>query len=226
MLSGAIVLLILLIFFAGRWHGKSVRQAQQQEISELSLKIEDLEFENIDLSQRLESALAQATRVEADKALTGKSAKEANAQVKQLQQRVRELEKDLSFFKNVMSPEAEKSGLQIEKFVAENEANTDFFTFKLSLTQAKKHNSYLNGSVFVRIHGRDQQGDEKTINLEDIAESPKKWNFKFKYLQNISGRFALPEGFKPSLVKVTAKTKGKKPLSLTQEFVWQVTEIK
>lgn len=215
--------LIACAAFLGHQIGNRERDAQLLEIARINEKLSQQDAVIEEQRLQIEKQMAQIGMLRAEQQATGNSEAKAFETIAELQEEVRQLKKDLAFYRNVMSPDTEQQGLQIEKFVAERALSSDDIKFRLSLIQTKKHTSYLSGSVEIAFVG-DQDGQAKTVELASISDSPDALKFRFKYLQHISGAFTLPDGFNVKSVRVSAKVKGRRKITVDKEFPWQITE--
>ena len=224
--SGLACLAIFLLLAAGllgQSLGNRERESQLALVAQANEQIIQHEALIEQLQRQIDKQLAQIGVLKAEKQATGNSEAQAFKTIADLQEEIVHLKKDLAFYRNVMSPDAEQQGLQIEKFVAEKSKSSDDIRFKLSLIQTKKHTAYLSGSVKIALVGQ-KDGESTTIDLSSISNTPSSLKFRFKYLQHLSGVFTLPAGFDVETVKVSAKVRGRKRNTVDKEFQWQITE--
>ena len=134
------------------------------------------------------------------------------------------LREEVTFYKGLMSPSSIADGLQVaelELLAADGERE---FRYQLLLTQIALRRSYIAGDVRVDVIGRyaDAKSDDQAVlsltELAEVKNYPLK--FRFRYFQDLTGQIALPEGFKPQRLLVTANESGKAPLQVS--FEWSV----
>jgi len=120
-------------------------------------------------------------------------------------QEIVKLREELNFYRNIISPPDQKSGLRIQNLYIEPAAGVNRFSYKLVLIQALKHERSISGIARFEISG--VQGGQDTV-LRVPAANERPIGVNFKYFQDIEGRFELPRNFKPLKVKVSVTTSG------------------
>jgi hypothetical protein len=205
-------------YLAGSWH-------VSKQLDEVLVQKEAMEQDLTDKTAKVE-VLSQRVAVLEEGSKLDKQANDAvRSSVKEFRDRIAELEKEVTFYKNIMAPGSENTGLHIQKLELMPTAEEQRFKFKIVLTQLEKNQSYLNGQAAVNIIG--QLNGEKTIySLRELSEDYKDLGikFRFRYFQNILGELKLPEGFMPEEVQVILQTKGKKPVRVEKAFGWIMGE--
>ena len=138
-------------------------------------------------------------------------------------QKIRELERELNFFRSIMAPEETVKGLQISRFSwqAIEKGN---FNWQLSLIQAGSQGRSLSGVVKAELVAM-RGNDEVIIALinEQQAES---FNYHFKYFQHLSGSISIADDLVPIAVNVIAKPAINGQPSIEKQFPWQTDEEK
>lgn len=139
------------------------------------------------------------------------------------QEQIRQLEKDLAFYKGVLAPEDNAKGLQIDRLGVGKLSEPHNFRLKWVLTQAGKNTNYLSGDTSLELIGK-LAGVEKVLFLTDVVSDVPNLKFKFRYFQNFSVQVELPEQFVVEKVLLSATVKGKKAQSISQQYDWAVQE--
>ena len=126
------------------------------------------------------------------------------------QSEVSELREQLAFYRGIVSPN-ESAGVRVFEFkvyrVGEEAAHAGNWRYDLVLIQSVRHEKSLDGSIAVGIEGVAQDGRKQLLKLADLAtDDNKNLLFSFKYFQEFSGGFHLPDGFKPVRAVVTLKS--------------------
>lgn len=205
-------------YLAGSWHVSTQLNVvlDQKEVIEKDLEDKTVKVDS--LTQRV-AVLEEGSKLD-------KQASDAVRQsVKEYRDRIAELEKEVTFYKNIMAPGSKNTGLHIQKLELTPTSDAQRFKFKIVLTQLEKNQSYLNGQAAVSIIG--QLNGQKTIySLRELSEDYKDLGikFRFRYFQNIVGELKLPEGFKPEEVQVILQTQGRKPVRVDSAFGWAMGE--
>lgn len=205
-------------YFVGGWHG--TKQLTEIEHHRNALVV-DLDEKNR-LLQQLNQRLAV---LEEGSKLDKQASDEVRASVKEYRDRIAELEKEVTFYKNIMAPAGTASGLHIQKLELATLGVDLTYRYKLVLTQLEKNQNYVSGQAAINIIGQ-QNGQTTIYSLRDISKNQKDLGvkFRFRYFQNIEGELALPKGFKPEKVQVILQTTGKKPVRVENAFAWAIGE--
>lgn len=151
--------------------------------------------------------------------------KKASEQVRQenikLQNRVAELEKEVSFFRGIMSPEGRKTGLVVSSATFVPAGKPGRYRFKVVLTQVANRHNTLRGRLSATLHGM-QDDKPKTVSLAKLSDEVgiNGASFKFRYFQNIEGYLVIPETFIPEKIEVVAKVNGRRGPKRVETFTW------
>tara|TARA_R100000306_G_scaffold62568_1_gene73722 strand:+ start:21658 stop:22527 length:870 start_codon:yes stop_codon:yes gene_type:complete len=171
------------------------------------------------------------------------TAAESRAVIASLEDRLDQLAEDVTFYKSIMAPSDTDKGLQVKDFSLKPTGEPRTFTYKLVLTQVSENERYAEGVVAVSIQGKRDitkrpsrlnrkpaltkgkttpvSSDEEILSLRDLTGSEELGiRFKFRYFQNIEGKFVLPEHFEPEQVQVVAQAKGTRASKAEQTFPW------
>jgi len=175
---------------------------------------------------RTEKVLAQTRQELADVKLGGEVDVLANEEVRQsmeaLQSQVAELNEEIRFYKGVMVPNTDSTGLRIEQFDLSATEVPDRFHYSMHLTQIVEKHEYVRGVVEVSVAGT-LNGNSKNYQLNELSESNlRQIKFRFRYFQKISGDVILPEGFIPEQMIVAVLPSDQKTKGLTKTFEWRL----
>ena len=147
-------------------------------------------------------------------------------EVKNLQDLQADQREEISFYKSIISPDKGKAGLGIYSLLVVP-VRDRMYHYKLVLTQSGKSDSLTKGGVKVVLRGV-LQGKEKDLDLDKIkaADSPK-LSYEFRYFQELSGSFLLPDDYNPREITVrlipdSGKKKSDKPV---KTFDWQKVRL-
>ncbi|WP_299492335.1 DUF6776 family protein [uncultured Shewanella sp.] len=111
----------------------------------------------------------------------------------------KELERELAFYRSIMSPESNADGVVINGFELSKDLLPDQYRLKLVLTQLQDKKQSLKGSAKVTLIGLSK-GKRKTINLSQLSKTP--FQFQFRYFQVLETSITLPADFVLSSIKV------------------------
>ncbi|NQD39107.1 hypothetical protein HPT27_18980 [Permianibacter sp. IMCC34836] len=192
-----ILLVLAAVFVAGRVEDYYVRRQLADARTELSEQVSQLQRE-LAMEKQTRTALSQSRQVDQ------MASSELQTTLKTLQDTVKELEKENAFYRSIMNPSGEKSGLQIESFTV-LPLGADRVRYRLVLAQLRSHEKNLRGRLQVQLVGTDNKALDLFVLAGVKAESQK---FDFRYFQNVEGEVALPAGFVPREVRVSASQDG------------------
>lgn len=156
------------------------------------------------------------------------------------QQKIIELEKELAFYKAIVSPAKGRESiylqsLEIQAYNAASIENIDSsqkteanrYQYKFTLAQKIKKRTYTKGTIKVLINGKKDNKIVKVslFSLRVPLKETKDKNFKysFKYFQEFSGIMHLPEGMIPHSVDVIIDSKKKKSIIELGDLKWSQT---
>lgn len=136
---------------------------------------------------------------------------------------ISQLEEDVLFYKQIMSPENDESGLVIGQLdlVATDAPGT--IRYRMELKQQGNNENVINGYANVNILGiRNFQ--EISIPLTELSatELEEDIRLQFRYFQNIEGELTLPDNFEPTKVQIMAVAEGDNAKTVQKSFGWLV----
>lgn len=133
------------------------------------------------------------------------------------------LQKELDFYRGIVSPKDGRSGLNIERFAIQPGTAPGHYLYSLVLTQLRNNQRYVNGVVDVAIEGL-QDGRITVLPLTSLAPGEHKpLKYKFRYFQDFAGEIKIPKGFEPKRVKIRLVPGGKgQPRGVEKSMDWPV----
>ena len=219
----ATILLILLVFsLSGYLWGVSDAIKLTSENESLLKQLNGLQFDQ-DATKRQLVMQKQISKV--DQAANYHAGNSMDIQLQQ----IRDLERELTFFRSIMAPEESIKGLQISRF-SWQEPDKGNFNWQLSLIQAGAQGRALSGFVKLNLVA-SKDGKEiiiPIINLEQETNKQQRdrYNYRFKYFQHLTGTLKIDEGLVPLFIKVVAKPAINGQQSIEKQFPWQADEEK
>lgn len=154
------------------------------------------------------------------------------------QQEIAVLEKELAFYKAIVSPEKGRQSiylqsLEIEPYQVEttsSEKKQNQYRYQFTIAQKVKKRTYTKGSIIVDIKGKQNNKPVK-LSLFSLIVQPKEkkdskekgFKFSFKYFQKFSGIMRLPEGMIPHSVDIIVDSKKKKSIIELVDLEWSET---
>lgn len=142
-----------------------------------------------------------------------------------LREKIVQLEEDVLFYKQIMSPENAESGLVIGQLDLFSTPETGRFRYRLELKQLGNNDAFITGHANVSIQGLED-GVEKSLPLHVVSASEDQVDIKlqFRYFQNIEGELVLPAGFVPEKVQILAVAEGANAKTVQKSFGWLVQD--
>lgn len=217
-LAGLIVAVILT--GAGVYYGYSrgtnenidVRIERDQlgaSVNSLETELETLQQDFVNLQQA--SLVDRQAVIEVQDMLVG--LREINAQ----------LEEDVLFYRQIMSPENDESGLAIGQLDLSATEEENRIRYHIELKQLANNENVISGYANVNILGM-QEGSEVSFPLRSIAvdENQLDIRLQFRYFQNIEDELIIPENFVPETVQILAVAQGENAKTVQKNFVWLV----
>lgn len=210
----AVALLILagVLFFGGFWTGSSgaldTSEANQRLRSDLK-----------SAKRELEAARNELALYRTDTEVTRQARETLRQEIKSLRDQAAELEEAVVFYKSVMAPGASE-GLQIEKMVLQPDDEAGSYRYRVVLVQAGDNRNYLSGDISLTLRGT-RDGEPFTLTGSDWLADGSETRFRFRYFQELSGRFQVPEGVELEAIDVEAESGGRNRYQTQKTVKWQ-----
>jgi hypothetical protein len=219
--SRAIVVLLVLVAGGGAYlYGFSagVRESGDARIERDELKQAVLAMQEENAAQR-----EQLLKIEQAGTVDQQALDSVQQTIVAQREKISQLEEDVLFYKQIMSPENDESGLVIGQvdLVATDAPRT--VRYKMELKQQGNNEKVINGHANVNILGmRNYQ--EISIPLSELSATQLEEDFRlqFRYFQNIEGELTLPENFEPTKVQIMAVAEGDNAKTVQKSFGWLV----
>ena len=204
--------LILFIYQHGENRGLALR-------AEVALEHERV-IRELAASQKLIRELRQElANMEVGGEIDGKANQEIRRTLASLQDKVAQRDEEINFYKGVMLPNVAGEGLRIERLNMTMNGRGRV-RYSLLLTQVVDKHDYVRGDLAILLLGR-ATGREKTFPLSELKGGQSDdLKFRFKYFQDMSGEFELPDGFEPLEVRVVARPFGSGEPGPEKTFPW------
>ncbi len=121
------------------------------------------------------------------------------------------MESEISFYQQLLSPNAENKGLRVfDNHIFELDNNN--FKLQATLVQKIQKANIISGRFEIYVIGK-QENEQKTLAIHKKDDS----KYEFKYFHKVSFGFSLPKGFKAEqlVVKLFPQNKKSKPVEHT-----------
>ena len=134
-----------------------------------------------------------------------------------------QLEEDVLFYRQIMSPENDESGLAIGQLDLRATEEENRIRYRIELKQFADNENVITGYANVNILGM-QNGNEVSFPLRSVAPEQSQLDIRlqFRYFQNIEGELIIPDDFVPETVQILAVSQGEDSKTIQKNFVWLV----
>lgn len=176
-----------------------------------------------DMSQQMEVLNQELINSEQASQMDKQALDEVQGTIMNLRETIAQLQEDVLYYKQIMSPENTETGLMIGQLDLEKTEESDHIRYRLELRQVGNNDNLVTGYANVNILGtRDRQ--EISMPLRTLAGDEDQLDIKiqFRYFQNIQGELVLPEGFEPHGVQILAVDEGNNAKTVQKSFAWVV----
>lgn len=220
-LGGAVLVVVLvstcyLLFQRGMHYAGSGLDSLERRGAELEQKLEDETAENSRLRQQL-------AIVERSSEIDRRASLEVRNEFAALQEEMQKLREELAFYRGIVSPADNKSGLNIQQFELQPVTPHGHYRFKLMLTQVNRNERYVHGVIEIDVQGVEDGNDTRLSFTQLRVDEGKTLKFKFRYFQDFEGEIALPPNFSPRQLTIRVKPSGKKsPPGVEKTMEWPV----
>lgn len=203
------------------------RQTTVSDFEKTRTELEQLREERRTLARQLRSARAENSELREQVVYAERSSQidaQACASVREslatLQAEAADLREQVAFYRGIVSPDESRAGVRVLDLKMIEQAQPGVWRFDLVLIQSVRHDRRVSGAVEIRLIG-SQSGQPRTLEIKDLmVGNEKPPAFAFKYFQEFSGDFRLPEGFRPLRVAVTLAPDGHSSPRVEQEYEW------
>lgn len=214
------VLAMGLLSWATYRYGMNQGMALREEVVQERDRLQRQLAENESLVEKMRQEIADL-RVGGE--IDARANEEVRRTIESLQAEVTELKEEIRFYKGVMLPNVEETGLRIERLTMKPTGDPNRIEYSLLLTQVVEKHEYIQGGVQINLVGM-ADGVEKTLALSEVSGADRDTvGFRFRYFQNIDGVLTIPQGFEPRHLLVEARSSGGDSQSLEKRFQWQLS---
>ncbi|MES3008374.1 MAG: DUF6776 family protein [Pseudomonadota bacterium] len=186
---------------------------------------EQLALELADARDELMSLRSQVVVSDRTSIMDQRANEEVQSTINSLRQRVMQLEQDVMFYRQVMTPELAEPGLIIAEFTIQATLTPDTYRYRAVFRQAGAGDRELKGKVQIDVAGT-LAGEKVLLPLQELVQDASTVStvLNFRYFQNIEGELVLPTDFQPTQVEIRAESSEPQKRSLEKFFNWAVVE--
>ena len=205
------------LFEVGRYKGGfNVIEARSQRTALVS-RVAELNKQTADLRQ-------QVALLETSRTIDSEAYLLVDRNLAELQAKIQQQEEDLAFYRGIVSPADNVSGLRIQDFAVTQGRQESLFRLKLVLVQAIKHDRRVSGIVNLTVDGA-LNGEPMSFGLPDLVSSEDgggELAYSFRYFQDFEREVMLPEGFTPDRVNIEVRPSRRSARTIRQSYDWTV----
>ncbi len=208
-------------YYIGFYKGSSAGFAAMEERDTLVVAYSAAEKE----IQQLEQSVAN---LNLGSQVDRKATEQVRAQVVELKNRIAELERDNTFYRDLMRPEGGDKGIEITApSLVALPNNGNAYDDKMMVKQLSTNRQQLSGYMEVTLIGKNQEGQRQRFELHQISEEQiaAKIKLNFRYFQRIEGQMVLPDGFSPERIELKMVSLKPKKALIEKKFTWVVDEV-
>jgi hypothetical protein len=216
----SMVLLLLLAgagaYFYGFYAGVQENGDARLEREELKAFVLAAQQENADLREQL-------LKIEQAGTVDQQALDSVQQTIVAQREKISQLEEDVLFYKQIMSPENDENGLVIGQLdlVATDVSGT--IRYKMELKQQGNNENVINGHANINILGmRNSQEISIPLSALSATQPDEDIRLQFRYFQNIEGELTLPDNFEPTKVQIMAVAEGNDAKTVRKSFGWLV----
>jgi len=201
-------------FWTGLSRGEALSVSQAGELADLRIKTREL----TNLRSEL---LGKIVMLERAMEVDGRTMEDLRTMVEESEARILQCNKDVAFYRHVVSPGKVQDGLGVMDFELLPTGKDRQFHYKVILMQNRKGRRLAKGNLKISVSG-EALGVPKTLSQKELGEKNLP-GFAFKYFQVVEGDILLPEDFEPRVltIRVVPKTKGLKKFE--NAYPWAVS---
>ncbi len=202
-------------YFYGYGAGIQVSGDAREERDTLLIQMDDMNSQMSFLQQEL-------INTEQASAVDRQALEEVQDTILNFRETIAQLEEDVLYYKQIMSPENNDTGLMIGQLDLVNMNDAGRVRYRLELRQVGNNDNIISGYANVNILG-SQDRQEISMPLRSVAvdENQLDIRLQFRYFQNIQGELLLPERFEPLGVQIIAVDEGNDE-TVQKSFAWVV----
>ncbi|MCU7799056.1 MAG: hypothetical protein KZQ70_02645 [gamma proteobacterium symbiont of Lucinoma myriamae] len=234
-------LLILLLAAALLWGAFEMGYMQSEEdIIEVKGGRKSLLVQQNVLKKKNAELSKEVLHLERKYLLEQESCQLVQAGMNKDQRKIIELEKELAFYKAIVSPAKGRESIYLQSLeiqaynavLTENSESSEKtqanqYQYQFILAQKIKKRTYTKGTIKILIKGKKDNQSVKIPLFSLIVHSKeskdKEFKYGFKYFQEFSGIMRLPEGMIPHSVDVIIDSKKKKSIIELGDLKWSQT---
>ena len=218
------VLVAAALLLAGFALYRYTRQSTVADFEKATSERDRLMQERRELGQQLRAAKSEISKLRDDLAyaqqaqtIDGNACNSIKATMGKLEAEAGTLREQLAFYRGIASPNETKAGVRVQEFKVRKKDGQ--WHYEMVLIQSVREESRIAGAAEVRIEGALGGKPQGYALSSLITAGEKNLVFSFKYFEEFSGEFKLPQGFKPLKVVVSLDPADDRP-TVVNQYEW------
>jgi len=201
-------------YYAGRYLGTNENSAIRIERDRLLISLEEV-------NHQLAQFERQRLNIEQASTVDRQALEDVQNMLVSLREKNAQLEEDVLFYRQIMSPENEETGLVIGQIGLRSLGDERRVGYRIELRQQANNDNLVSGYTNINILGRQNQQDV-SMPLYSLSQSEEQPDIRlqFRYFQNIEGEMLIPEDFEPERVQIIAVNQGANAKTVEKSFSW------
>lgn len=214
------LLLSVLSYYIGHHQGAKTeesaiveRDSLRQVYSQTEKKIKQLEqnVANLKLGSQVDRKATEQVRL----------------RVVELKNRIAELERDNTFYRDLMRPDNDDKGISISApTLALSRTTSNTYEYKMVVKQQAANRLQVVGYLEFEVVGKGENGKVQRFDLHQLSqvESLEKIKLNFRYFQRLEGNMVLPDKFIPERIELKVVSFKPKKALIEKQFNWVIKE--
>ena len=223
-----VALVVAALLLAGFALYRYTRQSTVADFERATSERDQLVQERRELARELRAAKSEMAKLRDDLAyarqaqtIDGEACNSIKATLGKLEGEAGALREKLAFYRGIASPGETKAGVRVQEIKMRRKGAG--WHYEMVLIQSVREESRIAGTASVRIDGRLANKPQSYELASLVTAGGKNLVFSFKYFEEFSGDFQMPQGFKPLKVVVTLDPADDRP-TVVNDYDWANVE--
>ncbi len=173
-----------------------------------------------ELRRRLSASDAKLAESEIARRVDREAYAQVGKSVAELQERLGVQGQELAFYRSIVDPNDQISGMRIQRLKVLPSTAPRHFRVRIVLVQAARQDAAVVAAVDFTVDGQ-LRGRAASLALAAIGTSSRVLNFSFRYFQELEAEIELPAQFTPQQLQIEVRpAKGATPIR--QSYPWKI----
>jgi len=213
-------LLMLSGYYGGLYRGSILEGGAIVERDRLQKQYADAEI-------KVEALAQQVANLRLVSDVDRKATEQVRGEVVDLSDTIAELEKDNTFYRDLMRPESDGQGVSVDvPSIVAVSGIPNTHDYKMVVKQQSANRSQVVGYLEFTLVGVNAEGKSKSFYLSQLSSTVKSEKIKlnFKYFQRLEGQLILPESFTPERIELKIVSLKPRKTLIEKTFNWITTK--